>query len=208
MGSAASLFYTADDTEKQTLQRRITPTIEQFEEQQDRWNALADHLIADLNTRSNYPIRTWLQGSYKTATQIRPVRLGEEFDIDLGVYFQWNGNAQDGIYGPKTFKNFVQESLKSYAIAAIDDVEEVEPPRERCARRFSGVNQIGAIPKDCDINFEVTNPLSLPVNSQVFWMVRNEGREAENINDLGHKAGQGLTRAFGLPRYALHGLCG
>ena len=29
-------------------------------------------------------------------------------------------------------------------------------------------------------------------DSQIFWMVRNEGREAENINDLGHIAGRGL----------------
>jgi hypothetical protein len=67
--------------------------------------------------------------------------------------------------------------------------------RANAAGRFSGVNQIGPIPKDCDINFEVSNPFSLPTNSQIFWMVRNEGREAENINDLGHVAGQGL-RAF------------
>ena len=37
------------------------------------------------------------------------------------------------------------------------------------------------------------NPFSLPANSQIYWMVRNEGREAENTNDLGHVAGRGLT---------------
>jgi hypothetical protein len=409
MGSAASLFYSANDAEKQTLYRRITPSEEQFEEQQDRWNALADHLISDLKERSGYPIRTWLQGSYKAATQIRPVRLGEEFDIDLGVYFQWQGKPQDGQQGPKTLKGFVQEGLKAYARANTADVEQVMPPRERCGRiqfkssfhidvpayhidagrdarrlatasgawetsdpkaiylwfrdlfddlarakvrrqvkyakawaalkfalndgrpssilitvlvaeaaevlgnaglgadddtlrdileeivkrleedtevpnpvdslenlarmtdaqmatfidglksfldvaqratakaeelaaadiwqesfehllpmpevtesvvkavaqlpvryvapeirvsavsrtnavgRFNGVNQIGPIPRDCDIDFEVTNALSLPANSNISWMVRNEGREAENINDLGHIAGRGLT---------------
>jgi hypothetical protein len=79
--------------------------------------------------------------------------------------------------------------------------------RERCERfinvtavsrtnpaggRFSGVNEIGPIPKDCDIHFEITNAYALPANSQIVWMVRNEGREAENINDLGHIAGRGL----------------
>jgi hypothetical protein len=408
VGSAAGLFYSANDSEKQTLYRRITPSDEQFEEQQDRWNALADHLIADLRARSDYPIRTWLQGSYKTATQIRPVRLSEEFDIDLGVYFRWQGKPQDGRHGPKTLKNFVQESLDAYANANTTEVERVSEPRERCARiqfkssfhidvpayhldaerdarrlatesgtwegsdpkaiyvwfrdcfddlarakvrrqvkymkawaalkfglndgrpssilltvlvadaagalgssnlaadddtlcgilehiverleedaevfnpvdssenlvrmtdtqvatfierlksfldvarratakteemaaadiwqesfehlfpmpditealvkaaaqlpvryippeikvsavsrtniagRFSGVNRIGPIPKDCDISFEITNPLSLPANSQILWTVRNEGREAENINDLGHVAGRGL----------------
>jgi hypothetical protein len=409
MGSAASLFYSANDTEKQTLYRRITPSDEQFEEQQDRWNALADHLVADLKERSDYPMRTWLQGSYKSATQIRPVRMSEEFDIDLGVYFQWEGRPEDGRHHPKTLKGFVQQSLKSYATANTSEVEQVMPPRERCCRiqfkssfhidvpayhlsaerdarrlatesggweasdpkaiylwfrdlfddlmpakvrrhvkymkawaalkfdlnkgrpssilltvlvaeaaealgnsglgaddealrdilkkivarlendaevpnpvdssenlarmtdaqmatfidrlkafldvgkratakseelvaadiwqdsfehlfpmpevtevvvkaasklpvrsvlpeirvsavsranasgRFSGVNKIGPIPKDCEIDFEVANPVSLPANSQIFWMVRNEGREAENTNDLGHIAGRGRT---------------
>ena len=51
----------------------------------------------------------------------------------------------------------------------------------------------GPIPKDCDIDFEIINPFSLPPNSELFWMVRNQGPEAENINDLGHIAGVGLT---------------
>jgi hypothetical protein len=59
--------------------------------------------------------------------------------------------------------------------------------------RFNGVNEIGPIPKDCDIHFEITNAYALPANSQIVWMVRNEGREAENINDLGHIAGRGLA---------------
>jgi hypothetical protein len=58
--------------------------------------------------------------------------------------------------------------------------------------RYSGVNQIGPIPKDCDISFEITNVHALPWNAHVVWVVRNEGREAENINDLGHFAGEGF----------------
>ena len=48
MGAAASLFYSSNDSQKQTLHRRIIPSDEQFEEQQDRWNALAEHVIKDL----------------------------------------------------------------------------------------------------------------------------------------------------------------
>jgi hypothetical protein len=134
MGSAASFFFSANDTEKQTLHRRITPSDEQFEEQQDRWNALADHLATDLKERSGYAVSTWLQGSYKFGTQNRPVRLGEEFDIDLGVYFQWVGKPQDGRHGPRALKSFMQDSLKAYARANTTDVAEVTPPKERCSR--------------------------------------------------------------------------
>lgn len=31
------------------------------------------------------------------------------------------------------------------------------------------------------------------MRAEVSWMVRNEGREAENINDLGHRGGAGLV---------------
>ena len=104
MGSASSLFYSSNDTEKQTLHRRITPSSDQFEEQQARWNALAEYLSADLRGRSGYSIRTWLQGSYKFGTQTRPVRFGEEFDIDLGIYYVWKGSRDDGDYDPQTLK--------------------------------------------------------------------------------------------------------
>ena len=55
------------------------------------------------------------------------------------------------------------------------------------------MNRIGPIPKNCEINFRITNPESLPANATIQWMVRNEGEEAESINDLGHKAGTELT---------------
>ncbi len=77
-------------------------------------------------------MRTWLQGSYKIGTQVRPSRLGDEFDIDLGAYFQWEGNAEDGDYGPEELKGMVQRSLRNYST---DDVIEVAtPPKPRCSR--------------------------------------------------------------------------
>jgi hypothetical protein len=139
MGSASSLFYSSNDTEKQTLHRRITPSSDQFEEQQERWNALADHLTTDLRERSGYSIRTWLQGSYKFGTQTRPVRLGEEFDIDLGVYYVWKGSRDNGDYGPQSLKGFVRDSLVAYAADNPGEVLGVVPPKPRCERiRFKG----------------------------------------------------------------------
>ena len=36
MGIASSLFFSSNDAEKQTLHRRVTPSDEQFLQQQDR----------------------------------------------------------------------------------------------------------------------------------------------------------------------------
>jgi Adenylyl/Guanylyl and SMODS C-terminal sensor domain len=133
MGAATALFFHSDP-ERETLSRRIAPSGEQFEEQQERWNLLAEYLTKSLRDKSGYSIRTWLQGSYKFATQIRPVRMSDEFDIDLGVYFQWEGKPEDGQHAPKQLKGFVQSSLLAYAETESANVTKVAQPKERCCR--------------------------------------------------------------------------
>ena len=127
MGISSTIFYDSNDSEKQTLHRRIVPSENQFEEQQERWSVLADYMITDLRDRSGCAIRSWLQGSYKFGTQVRPARLGGEYDIDLGVYFEWAGAAEAGYYEPHELKEMVQVSLRNYRA---DDVIEVVEPAE------------------------------------------------------------------------------
>jgi hypothetical protein len=131
MGVTDFLFV-SDDPEDETLHRRITPTEEQYAEQQERWNSLADFLVPTLREKSGHSIRTWLQGSYKFRTQVRPSRKGDEFDIDLGVYFEWEGAPSDGEYAPPELKAMVQTSLQEFSADGVKDV--VVPPKERCSR--------------------------------------------------------------------------
>jgi Adenylyl/Guanylyl and SMODS C-terminal sensor domain len=134
MGTASGLFHSSNDTEKQTLHRRITPSDEQFRQQQDRWNELADHLTADLRKRSDCLIRTWLQGSYKFGTQVRPPRLAEEFDIDLGIFYCWRGQAEGGQHEPNTLRDHTHDSLVEFAKSAVGVLKVTKPPKPRCAR--------------------------------------------------------------------------
>jgi hypothetical protein len=53
------------------------------------------------------------------------------------------------------------------------------------------MNEMGPIPKNCDITFTLANRGQLPWGAVVEWTVRNEGTEAENTNDLGHRVGDG-----------------
>lgn len=134
MGKAAIYFYNASDADKQTLFRRVIPSDTQFEQQQQRWNDLADFLVEDLRAKSGYPIRTWLQGSYKFGTQIRPVHMTEEFDIDLGIYYCWNDDRESGAFTPRELKQLVQDSLGRFRAKNADAVEVVEPAKPRCCR--------------------------------------------------------------------------
>ena len=131
MSCAARLFNSKSD---QTLYSRITPSEEQFATQQARWNDLRDFLKSRLKEDTGYAMSSWLQGSYKFDTQIRPWSSGAEFDIDLGLYFEWAGSDDEGDYEPEGFKQFVQNALLDYADDEDNDASGVDGPKERCCR--------------------------------------------------------------------------
>lgn len=131
MSCAARLFNSNSD---QTLYSRISPSKEQFATQQARWRDLRDFLTSRLKEDTSYPISSWLQGSYKFDTQIRPWASGAEFDIDLGLYFEWDGGDDEGDYDPEGFKQFVQNALLDYASDEGNDASSVDDPKERCCR--------------------------------------------------------------------------
>lgn len=138
MGIAASLFFSNTDSEN-CLAYRIKPAIEQRDAQKERWNDLRDILCEKLNDETGYNMSSWLQGSYKFGTQIRPARPGDEFDIDLGIYFEWNGTDDEGQYDPDKFKELVQDLLVQYADDETNEAEGVSDPKARCNRiHFSG----------------------------------------------------------------------
>jgi len=130
MGKASRLFNGSDGP---ALIKRVTPTPEQREFLQVQWNALADHLKTELSADYGYPISTWIQGSYKYGTLIRPVHFGEEYDVDLGIYFEWEeeGNASPA---PSQLREWVQQELINFKTLE-ENIEHIEePPKERCSR--------------------------------------------------------------------------
>lgn len=139
MAQASTYFFDGNDATRQTLHRRITPSDTQYDEQEARWNVLVDFIKPKLAEASGYSIRSWLQGSYKFGTQVRPTHAGDEFDIDLGIYYCWVGSPNEGAYGPKALKAMAQDALKEFAKENDDVIEVVEPPKARCCRiRFKG----------------------------------------------------------------------
>lgn len=130
MGHANTLFNGAAD---QSLIRRITPTTEQRDFLQRHWNELAEHLKSALADKHGYSISTWLQGSYKFGTLIKPVRARDEYDVDVGVYFNWIG-GDGGQPTPRQLRGWVQDELLEYAKKCADLRSVAIPPKDRCSR--------------------------------------------------------------------------
>lgn len=130
MGQAARLF---NGSAEQTLYGRVTPTSDQRQFLQDQWNAMADHLKAK-SVDWGYPISTWLQGSYKYGTLIKPVHKGEEYDVDLGIYFSWDPQDTQASPTAQQLRTWVQNALVDYKQDVAEIMEVVDPPKERCSR--------------------------------------------------------------------------
>jgi hypothetical protein len=131
MGIAHPLFFSTAPG-KQTLHLRITPNEEQRNLLQERWNALAEFLRGYLADVTGCKVVTWIQGSYKFGTLIRPVRVTDEFDVDLGVYICWS-NAEDQ-FSPEALKSKIQDALIDYQKQFEEASRIAEPPKERCGR--------------------------------------------------------------------------
>lgn len=130
MGKAARLF---NGNAEQTLYSKVTPTADHREFLQVQWNAMAEHLKTNLAVKG-YTITTWLQGSYKYGTLIKPVHKGEEYDVDVGVYFSWDPMEIKATPSAHQLRNWVQQGLLEYKESVAEIKEVVEPPKERCSR--------------------------------------------------------------------------
>jgi hypothetical protein len=130
MGKAKNLFFS---DREDALHNRVTPTQEQRDFLQVQWNALAAHLKQNLFTKYGYRVSTWLQGSYKYGTLIRPINKNEEYDVDVGVYFEWkkDGKAKPA---PEQLREWVQQELVLYT-AQHRQIKSIDfPPKARCSR--------------------------------------------------------------------------
>ena len=132
MPIAANLFY-SDNSDTTTLYRRIRRSSDQEAMAQSKWKSVADYLTNRFAKLYGATTRTWLQGSYKFGTLLRPLHKGDQFDIDLGFYLDSPGKTPGSETGALKLKTAVHDGLAAYAKSDAD-ARELEPPKERCER--------------------------------------------------------------------------
>jgi len=133
MGAAAGLFFSTD-AEQETLNKRVRPGDDQLERLRERKDDLVAHLKRDLPLSSGVAVSTWLQGSYKLHTLIRPLSK-QDYDVDVGIYFEW-GHSSDVKLTPAELRAKLQQSLLDFATndQHVKDVE--NPAKDRCSRAY------------------------------------------------------------------------
>jgi len=173
MTKISSLFYNSDSGIINTLHKNITPDEDQMKEQQNRWQDLGEYLKETLNEETGIIISTWLQGSYKFRTQLRPIK-GEEFDIDLGIYFEVSQKPNEDQYNPKNLKHLVQKHLTEYSsLSTNNSVKVLDPPKERCNRiSFEG-------------EFHIDTPCYYKIKDTNFTELATESSGWENSDPKG-----------------------
>ena len=115
-------------------------------------------------------------------------------ESDLEAADIWQESFEHMFPMPEVPETLAKSARNNQVAVVMPDIfVTAESRTNKDAARYTGVNKIGPIPKNCNITFEVTNAAAMPAGSQILWVVRNEGREAELINDLGHSGQIGRT---------------
>ncbi len=88
---------------------------------------------------------------------------------------------------PETDQVEVFDESSGRAVMQLPEVEVKvftgSPPRLVATHR----NEVPGVAKDCALSFTIVNPHVVPEFATVEWTVRNEGQEADQRSDLGHR---------------------
>lgn len=134
MGISSDLFYTSN-TEGDTLYRRVVPSEEQIDYLQENWRSLADYLKTCTSQHFGIPCNTWIQGSYKLGTLIRPVSMGLEYDVDLGFYLTPSDDQHlIKIPDAASYRGYIRSLLEIYATSDDETDKVASPSKEKCER--------------------------------------------------------------------------
>jgi len=129
MGLSNNLFFDRTSNEG-TLSSRITLLEEQITPARSKKDELLSDLKHYLANKLRIEVKHWIQGSYKNHTLIRPVRINDEFDIDIGIYLLFN--AEEHGVTASDAKSLHRKALEEYSKVRPDT--QLEPPKDSCER--------------------------------------------------------------------------
>ena len=144
------------------------------------------------NLASRMSAEQWNMFTDKLRDFSEIARAAVKSDSEIDACTLWSSSFEHLFPLPEP--QALYEEAKLYpALRTLPEVQVRAVSKDNSNLQYNGTNSIGPIPKNCSITFRVSNQDHMPYGTEFYWMVRNEGDEAEEINDLGHKAGMGLV---------------
>lgn len=128
MGGCSSIFY-SNDSNKVTVNKRISLNAKQKENARLEKDKLLIFIKPYLSKRLGCSVLSWIQGSYKNHTLIRPVHKGIEFDIDVGLYVMCNAETHN--ISAATVRRVLNECLLEYVSVHDCKLDTSKPSCER-----------------------------------------------------------------------------
>ncbi|APD84804.1 hypothetical protein BM527_01130 [Alteromonas sp. Mex14] len=125
-----SVAFFSSDGSRETLATRNTLLKEQTDGARREKDQLLQFLKSELHCQLGIKVGYWIQGSFKNHTVIRPVRVKEEFDIDVGIYLF--ADAESIGLDAKTAKSALRKVLASYCQRHEEAI--LEEPKSNCER--------------------------------------------------------------------------
>ena len=121
-----------------------------------------------------------------TALQSIAERAGEA-DDEASAALIWSEAFSFLMPLPETDQVEIVDETSGRAVMQLPEIEikvfTGTPPRLTSTHR----NEVPGVAKDCSLTFTIINPHVVPEFATVEWTVRNEGQEADQRSDLGHR---------------------
>jgi hypothetical protein len=174
--------------EDEALQMTLKKLLERVSQSRDVSNP-AD---SNENLASRMSAEQWTTFSDRLREFSEVAHEAIESDSEIAACTLWSSSFEHLFPLPDP-QALSEEAKFLPALRMLPEVQVNAVSKDNSNLRYSGTNEIGPIPKNCTISFRVSNQDQMPYGTQFYWMVRNEGNEADEINDLGHKAGTGLV---------------
>ncbi|AXX94983.1 nucleotidyltransferase [Arcobacter ellisii] len=122
--------YFYSKSEDNTLHSRITIPDKHINIAIENKEKLLKYIKEKLKEELDFEVKTWIQGSYKSATLIRSHKIDEKFDIDVGIYVFFN--AEEEGYESHELKALLRDILIEYS--NIEIATKVEKSKSKCER--------------------------------------------------------------------------
>jgi hypothetical protein len=113
--------------------------------------------------------------------------LAEDAPDEVAAALTWSEAFSFLMPLPETDQVEIIDEASGHAVMVLPDIEIQVFGGNPKGLIATYRNEVPSVAKDCDLVFRIANPHLVPEYATIEWTVRNEGDEADQHSDLGHR---------------------